>query len=270
MRCRHRFYHRLPRLCGPGNVTELNDLPVLQRENGYMRSLVLLLPVVLPALFWAGYHYYKDRHLPEPAGHLLLAIVLGLLAAGISRALYVALGWVSLRYDALALAESNTLGLFAYAMLAIGPIEEFAKMLPFILVVLRFPELDEPIDGIIYASFIALGYAAVENVMYLEYLTPGQAMARGFAGPVVHILFASIWGFTIGCARLRGRPLAAGVLRGFLLAAGLHGLYDFVVLQHHQNALPVAAAIIVAVWIWRLRLLQVLHDDAVRGSRFER
>jgi len=261
------YYHRLPCVRGPGSVTELNDPGRLPGEDSCMRSLVLLVPVALPILFWAGYHYYKDRHLPEPPAQLLLAFMLGLVSAGISRVLYIALGWVSLRYDALALAESDPLGLLAYAMLAIGPIEEFAKMLPFFLVVLRFSELDEPIDGIIYASFIALGYAAVENVMYLEYLTPGQAMARGFAGPVVHMLFASIWGFTIGCARLRGRRLAAGILRGFLPAAGLHGLYDFVVLQHHQNALPVAAAIIVAIWIWRLRLLQVLHDDAVRGAR---
>ncbi|MDH3849219.1 MAG: PrsW family intramembrane metalloprotease, partial [Gammaproteobacteria bacterium] len=168
---------------------------------------LMLLPVLLPILFWGGYHYHKDRHLPEPVGHLALAFGLGLLSAAISRALYVALGWASLRYDALALADGNTLGLFAYSMLAIGPVEELAKMLVFLILVLKLPEMDEPIDGIIYASFVALGYAAVENVMYLDYLTPTEAAARGFAGPVVHILFASIWGYTIGCAHLRGESI---------------------------------------------------------------
>lgn len=230
---------------------------------------LMLLPVLLPILFWGAYHYHKDRHLPEPPGHLLLAFGLGLLSAAISRALYVALGWASLRYDAIALADGNTLGLFAYSMLAIGPVEELAKMLPFLILVLRLPEMDEPIDGIIYASFVALGYAAVENFMYLDYLTPVEAAARGFAGPVVHMLFASIWGYTIGCAHLRGESIVRGTIGGFLLAAGLHGLYDFIVLQQSFNALPIAAVLIIGVWIWRLRLLDVMHRRAVRKARSE-
>jgi RsiW-degrading membrane proteinase PrsW (M82 family) len=231
-----------------------------------MSHLLLLLPVVLPILFWSAYHYHKDRHLPEPVGRLALAFGLGLLSAAISKALYIALGWASLRYDALALADGNTLGLFAYSMLAIGPVEELAKLLPFLLLVLRFPEMDEPIDGIIYASFVALGYAAVENTMYLEYLTPIEAVARGFAGPVVHILFASIWGYTLGCAHLRGKSLLGGFASGFLIAAGLHGLYDFIVLQQSLNALPIAAVLIVGMWIWRLRLLHALQEKAARGG----
>ena len=139
-------------------------------------------------------------------------------------------------------------------------------MLPFVLVVLRFSEFDEPIDGIIYASFIGLGYAAVENIIYLQFLTPVEAVARGFASPVVHMLFASIWGFTIGCAYLRGASLIGGIVRGFVLAAGLHGLYDFIVLQNSMIALPIAAGLIVAIWIWRLRLLHALHQRAKRES----
>ena len=226
---------------------------------------LLILPVIVPMLFWAVYHYHKDRHLPEPVSSLVLAYGLGLVSAAISRALYTALGWASLRYDAFALADGNTLGLLAYSMLAIGPIEELAKMLPFLALVLWHRELDEPIDGIIYASFVALGYAAVENLIYLDFLAPHEAAARGFAGPVVHILFASIWGFTIGCARIRGDSILRAIAGGFLLAAGLHGLYDFIVLQQTLNALPIAALLIVGGWIWRLRLIRRLQESAVRG-----
>ncbi len=225
-----------------------------------------LLPVLLPILFWGIYHYHKDRHLPEPVSSLVLAFGLGLLSAALSRALYTALGWASLRYDAIALADGNTPGLLAYSMLAIGPVEELAKMLPFMILVLWHRQMDEPIDGIIYASFVALGYAAVENVIYLDFLTPLEAAARGFAGPVVHILFASIWGFTIGCARIRGEPLLPAMGSGFLVAAGLHGFYDFIVLQQSLNALPIAAVLMAGVWIWRLRLLRVLQQSAARGA----
>ena len=87
-----------------------------------------------------------------------------------------------LRFNAFALAQDNLPGLFAYAVLAIGVIEEAVKMIPFLLVVVRFREFDEPIDGIIYASFIALGFATMENIQYLH----------GAAGPVHDVDLAAV------------------------------------------------------------------------------
>ena len=231
-----------------------------------MTQLLLFLPIILPALFWAFYHYHKDRHLPEPIGNLFLCFGLGMLAAGLSKAMYIALGPIGLRFDALALADSNPLGLFAFALLAIGPIEELAKMLPFLLVVMHLKAFDEPLDGIVYASFIALGYAAVENYHYLDFLTGVEAFGRGFAGPVIHILFASIWAYWITRARLANQSIIRPALFGLLLSATLHGLYDFIVLRYPVSALPIAAAMIAAIWIWRLRLMRRLHEEAVAGS----
>ena len=230
---------------------------------------LLTLPVIVPVLFWAAYHYHKDRHLPEPVGNLALCFALGIAASYLSTGLYVSLGWLNLRYDALLLADTDPVGLLAYAVLAIGPIEEFSKLLPFVVIVLRMKAFDEPIDGITYASFIALGYAAAENVHYLEFLTPFEAAARGFAGPVVHILFASIWGYWIGCAHLAGRSILVCALKGFAIAAVLHGLYDFAVLLNPTWSLPVAASGILLLWIWRLRLLRALHLDAIKASDAE-
>ena len=224
-----------------------------------MAKELLILPIVVPIVFWAAYHYHKDRHLPEPAGNLVLSFVLGLVAAGISKEL-------GLRLDAVALAGENSLALLAYAVFAIGPIEELAKMLPFLIVVLRFKAFDDPLDGIVYASFIALGYAAVENYFYLEFLTALESAARGFAGPVIHILFASIWAHWVTRAYLARKSWWGPALLGFVLAALLHGLYDFMVLLEPVAALPIAAGMIAGIWIWRLRLMHRLHEDAVRES----
>jgi len=164
------------------------------------------------------------------------------------------------------LADGHPWQLLAYSILAIGPIEELAKMLPFLLVVLRFKALDETLDGLIYASMIGLGYAAVENYHYLDFLTSLQAMARGFAAPVIHILFASIWAYWVTLAWLERRGLLAATLAGFALAAFLHGIYDFMVLMYPVTALPLAAALIVAIWIWRLRLMRRLLDESMRAA----
>lgn len=227
-----------------------------------MQQILLILPIVIPVLFWAIYHYHKDRHLPEPPLNLLLCFGLGLMAAGISKGLYASLEPLGLRFDAVALAADNPLGLFAFSMLAIGPIEELAKMLPFLVIVIRLGAFDEPLDGIIYASFIGLGYALAENLYYLDLLSPLEAAARGFAAPVVHILFASIWAHWISRAWLARKPVFKPALYGFSLAVFLHGLYDFLVLLHPVTALPIAASLIVTIWIWRLRLMHRLHQEA--------
>lgn len=224
-----------------------------------MSYLILLLPVLLPVLFWAGYHLHADRHLPEPPGHLLLAFALGVGSFYLGMLMYQALDLVSLRYDAYALAHSNLAGLFTFAVLGIGLIEESAKLIPFLLVILRFREFNEPIDGIIYASFIALGFAAVENLQYLQYMTRGEAYARGFAGPVLHIVFASIWGYYIGRAWLFNRPLFATIISALVFTACVHGIYDFVVIGLPTWGLPISACLIGGIWIWRLFLIRDLH-----------
>lgn len=236
-----------------------------------MQQFLMVLPVALPVIFWAAYHYHKDRHLPEPPQNLLLCFGLGLAAAGVAKAMYLGLEPLGLRFDATVLAADDPVGLFAYAMLAIGPIEELAKLLPFVFVVLHFKAFDEPLDGIIYASFIGLGFAFAENLYYLSFLPLLEAAARGFAGPVIHILFASIWAHWITRAWLNKASLLLPGLTGFLIAAVLHGGYDFLVLLHPVAALPTAATMIAIVWLWRLRLMRRMHSDVVSeaGNRVD-
>lgn len=248
-------------------MIDLSEDPAAYLDNVWMQQTLLMLPIAVPVIFWAAYHYHKDRHLPEPPLNLILCFGLGVFAAGISKLLYVGLEPLGLRFDAVALAAENPMGLLAFALLAIGPIEELAKLLPFVLVVLRFKAFDEPLDGLTYASFIGLGYAAAENVLYLEYLTPLETAARGFASPVVHILFASIWAYWITTTWLKQKQIAVALVAGFVLSALLHGFYDFLVLLHPVSALPLAAVLIISIWVWRLILMHRLHHDAVANSR---
>lgn len=228
--------------------------------------LLCLLPVIIPVAFWAAYHWHADRHMPEPPLHLALAFLLGIVSFYLGLLLYWSLGQIDLRYDAYALAATNLPGLYVYCVLVIGVIEEAVKILPFLLIVLRFREFDEPLDGIIYASFIALGFSALENIYYLDSLTTAQAYARGFAGPVVHIVFASIWGYRIGKARLLGQPLLPVIAVSLAITALLHGSYDFIAIGLPTRALPFVAALIVGLWIWRLYLIRDLHLARVKPN----
>ncbi len=227
-----------------------------------MTYFALIGPIVLPVLFWAWYHYQKDRHLPEPVAQLLLAFLLGGVAYWIGKLMYAGLGYLDLRFDAFLLADTDRLLLLLYALFAIGPIEEVAKLIPFLLVIRYFPKFDEPIDGIIYASFIALGFAAVENYFYLPLVTSAEALARGFAGPVVHIVFASIWGYYVGKACLDERGLLWMIALAVGATALLHGLYDYLVIALPAFALPTSALLVLCLWVWRMFLIRNLQAAA--------
>ena len=131
---------------------------------------------------------------------------------------------LGLRRDAFELATTERWAFAVYAVLAVGVVEETAKLLPFALNVMRFEHFDEPIDGIIYASFIALGFAAYENVHYLFLVSPMEAVLRGFASPLVHAVFVSIWGYMGARAMLRKCRVWPALLLGLGVSSLSHGL----------------------------------------------
>ena len=215
--------------------------------------------VVGPALFWAVYHWYKDRHQPEPFRNLLLSYLAGVAAGYLGLHAYAALELIGLRFDAFALAEHNPLGLFLYAVLGIGLIEELVKFLPFWLLAMRFCHFDELVDGVIYSSFIALGFASYENYFHLQYLEPLEALGRAFASPMVHVMFSSIWGYACAAALLRKRSVLYAAVLSLSLASLAHGLYDFFMIGHGAGLRLAGAAVILLIWVWRLRLIRSLR-----------
>ena len=97
-----------------------------------MRLVLATLPIFVPVLFWAGYHYYKDRHQPEPVLNLVFCFLLGIGASYLAKFMYASLDLIGMRFDPYELAANNLWHMFAYAVLVIGGIEETAKLLPFL------------------------------------------------------------------------------------------------------------------------------------------
>ncbi len=225
-----------------------------------MRLIDVAVVLIAPTGFWCAYHLYKDRHRPEPILNLVVIYVLGIAAGWLGLKAYGVLDLINLRHDAYDLADSSLVGLFAYTVFVIGPVEELVKFLPFWLVGIRFHDFDEPVDGIIYASFVALGFATYENFLYVDYVEGAEALARGLASPLVHIMFASIWGYRCTEARINRDGLARTALTALALAAFLHGLYDFVMIGLPPGYRPLSACLILAIWVWRMHVIRRLTD----------
>ncbi|HEX2864043.1 MAG TPA: PrsW family intramembrane metalloprotease [Deinococcales bacterium] len=164
-----------------------------------------VLLIATPAIGWFWLISRLDGN-PEPRG-LLLRIF----------------GWGMLMLVPAALFERTLSAWPLLTMLLVGPVEELAKFVAASSAA-RDREFDEPIDGLIYAAVAALGFATLENVLYVAQGGLSVLLVRGPVTTFSHVLFAVPWGYALSVKRFRGRR---GVLRkGLLVGATLHSVFN--------------------------------------------
>ena len=119
---------------------------------------------------------------------------------------------------------------YIMAVITAPVVEEVLKFFIFMIFFYHAKDFDEPLDGIIYACSIALGFATIENVFYvfsaLEYNKVFEvASMRAFLSIPGHFLFSALWGYAAGTVKFRMRhrvTLGAGVITAILLHAGFN------------------------------------------------
>lgn len=201
--------------------------------------------ILCAALAWLAYFRWKDRR-PEPLGLVGVSFLLGAASTGLAIVAYQVAEHLGLP----SWGSRSPQDLFLFCVLVVGPIEEGSKFLAAWAVPFRSREFDEEIDGLVYATAVALGFASVENLFYFPHVGWGWRLLRVVSTPLAHAVFSSVWGFGVGWARfrVRNRPgRAAWILGTLLLAALVHGLYDHLVLAYH--ATPVAAGVVLLLWV---------------------
>jgi RsiW-degrading membrane proteinase PrsW (M82 family) len=116
-----------------------------------------------------------------------------------------------------------------HAFIIAAAIEEACKIAVVYWVVWRRPEFDERMDGIVYASRAGLGFALVENVLYLlQEATLGGQLTTWILRAVLAVPGHAMWTGMIGAmaARRRFDGKGLGLFGGYLLAVAFHGAYD--------------------------------------------
>lgn len=220
-----------------------------------MNPWIVLAAVIGPAVFWIGYFYFKDRRRPEPIAHLFEAFGLGFLAAFFCFLAYGLLPRIGIPGSFhTVVAAGDPLTLLLYSVGVVGLLEETFKFIPFALVILRLRAFDEKIDGVIYAAAIAVGFASFENIGYLPFMKGWELVGRAVASPLTHTIFASIWGYMVGVAKIKGKSLVGPAAAGVALSAIVHGLFNFLTISPSLRGL--SALLILVIWIWVIRLLE--------------
>lgn len=124
---------------------------------------------------------------------------------------------------------------FVYCVLVIGVPEELVKILPFLLMLRFSKHINEPYDYILYGGVCALGFAFVENIMYLTKTQMYALTGRAFYASVSHIFDTAIICYSLAIAHYKKRSFWLAFVKGFALAALAHGFYDFWLLSDAFN-----------------------------------
>ena len=219
--------------------------------------IVYLLAALLPALFLMRYIYRKDTIEKEPKGMLVGLVFLGV-AAAVVAVIFETLGTSLLSRF---LEPNDPAYTIVLAFLVVAVVEEGAKYLFLLWRTWRDPNFNYRFDGIVYAVFVSLGFAAFENISYVMGYGLTTAVLRAVLSIPAHMGFAVFMGLFYARAKfcqdtgdIRGRRRNLWV--GYISAVLLHGFYDACALLGTLLSTLVFVAFVIAMYIIVIRLVK--------------
>lgn len=225
---------------------------------------IILITALLPIVVLLIFIYHKDKYDKEPIGKLLLTFFVGCMSV-------VPAGLMEQMLSAYQ-PEHPILGAIYDGYVVAGLSEELWKLLLLMLVIWHSRHFDEYFDGIVYATYLSLGFACVENVMYVFGSTDpmGTAFMRGLLAVPAHFLFAVTMGYYLSIAKFDPEKRPSHLLKAFLFPALLHGTYDALLMVNDAlggNTALVSGVLTlvfiyfdVKLWRWGLRRIKRLQE----------
>lgn len=230
-----------------------------------MNISVIFALAFLPGVFWLWYFYKKDKFEPEPKRLIVKTFFWGM--AGIVPAFIFEIPFSGL----------------VLTVIAAPIVEESVKFTAVYKTIYSDAEFDEPMDGIVYAAAAALGFASIENVLYLLRASQSSGLIIGSFqftsafGAVMstiairsiltvpaHVIFALLWGEALGIAKFAAPERRMSLIwNGLVLSIGAHALFNFLL-----SIFPIVsfAMLILVVSAWGMTHRKI--EAALRASPF--
>lgn len=218
---------------------------------------IYIIAAILPALFLMRYIYRKDTIEKEPPQMLVSLVFLGVAAALVA----IVLESIGKGILAAFIAEDSPAYTIIMAFLVVAVVEEGAKFFFLKRRTWRDPNFNYRFDGIVYAVFISLGFAAFENISYVMGYGLSTALIRAVLAIPGHMGFAVFMGLFYGRAKLcadtgnKARK-SLNLWAAYLSAVLLHGFYDACAMIGDVFSTILFLAFVVTMYIVVIRLVK--------------
>ena len=214
--------------------------------------LIALIPLAytIPAFIWL------DRLEPEPRAMRWNAFLWG--------------GGISVLVASVANEFTDaSFGTTAALVISAPVAEEIMKSLG-ILGAAKRNQIDSPLDGVVYAGYVGLGFAMVENIIYFSQAIADDDLGlvfvmRGLFSPFAHPFFTLWVGLAIGAAVQKGRSRRFAAVRGLFLAMALHASWNASGVNGYFALLLLGHIVLFVIVVRRLRRMRREEIALVQG-----
>jgi protease PrsW len=206
---------------------------------------------ITPALLWLWFWHREDSQNPEPAYLIFLAFIAGMMTVALV---------IPMQKFAATLIVGSMATFVAWSF-----IEEIMKYLVARITVLKNVEVNEPIDVVMYMVTIALGFAAVENALFLLSPLAGENILetvltgnlRFVGATLLHVLSSAVVGIALAISFYKPKKIQIlYALSGVILAAILHSGFNILILNTSDEHLFRTFAL---VWVGVVAVLALLE-----------
>ena len=206
---------------------------------------------VLPTVLIITYILWFDRFNREPLSLLIKLFIIGCLSVIPAILLENLLPSTDRIY--------TVVGILIYSVLGIGLIEEGVKFVSTKVVAYQDKAFDEIYDGIIYCVMVSLGFATVENILYVSAYGTSTALLRAVTAVPAHTIFAVTMGYYLGLSKAYPNKRALYQVLALVFPIILHGLYDFIIFMAFDWGMLVF--IVYGLYLYKkaFKLIKITH-----------
>ncbi|MBS3995396.1 MAG: PrsW family intramembrane metalloprotease [Alkaliphilus sp.] len=153
------------------------------------------------------------------------------------------------------------------AFIVAGFTEEFFKRSVVLKVAYKHRAFDEKLDGIVYAVFAALGFATVENIMYVVFRfssNPMVGLYRGILSVPAHMLFGVTMGYYLSLSKFSGneRERKSYLRKALVVPMIFHGIFNFILMSRIPILMILFIPFVIYLWIINLRRLNEYTNES--------
>jgi len=222
--------------------------------------MFLVLVALAPIFIILFYIYYRDKYEKEPIQILILSFIFG---AAITLPLYYIEPCLQRFWNNNFFNNSwQIANIFYTAFFVAAFSEELFKFAVLYFFIWKNKNFNELFDGIVYAIFIAMGFAAVENILYVFTNGLETAVLRIFTAVPLHALLAINMGYFFALAKFSDKKKLYLAL-AFIVPLVLHGIYDFILMSENEILLLFFIPYIILIYIYAFIKIKKHSDNSV-------
>ncbi|MEC5422442.1 glutamic-type intramembrane protease PrsW [Virgibacillus sp. C22-A2] len=213
---------------------------------------------VAPTLALMSFFYLKDR-ITEPIPLIIRTFLLG--------ALFV---FPIMFIQYVLTAEFLHTSTFIHSFFIVSLPEEFFKWFIFIYAIYHHSEFDAHYDGIVYAVAISLGFATVENILYLFTNGIEYAFSRALFPVSSHALFGVIMGYYFGKAKTNDFYKKRNIAYAFIIPFLLHGIYNYILKAITSGWLFLLIPFMIGLWVLGLQRVKKANEPVNSNTIYKK